>query len=93
MFESSSVRVPAATIAVFRKTTEPTYNYYRYLQPVRCQSVSVSVLFDDFGKPTFVVHLSKYRVINIIILCDIGEGLHWHRTRTAAPAAASRFLS
>ena len=39
----------------------------------------------------FVVYPSNCHVI--VILCDVGEGLHWRDTRAAAPAAASRLLS
>ena len=40
----------------------------------------------------FIVYPSKCHVI--ITICDVGgAGLYWHGTRTAAPAAASRFLT
>ena len=39
----------------------------------------------------FIVHPSKCHAI--VILCDVGEGLYWHRTRTVTSTAASRVLS
>ena len=39
----------------------------------------------------FVVYPSNCHVV--IILCDVGGGLHWRDTRAAAQAAASRLLS
>ena len=45
--------------------------------------------------PEYVFHCVSFEMSYtriIVIICDVGEGLYWHSTRTAAPAAASRFL-
>ena len=42
-----------------------------------------------FNVMYFVAHPSNCH----IILCDVRGGFHWHDTRAAAPAAASRLLS